>query len=235
MVQTKNIRISVFGEIDSGKSTLVLQYVQSQFVEEIDHHIQDIYTKRTEIDNEIYQIDILDVLDSDYGFDTRTEEMIADSDAAILVYSVLSERSFNSLIMKGVRVCSLLKHKDIPIILVGTKTDLEDLRQISANEGTQMAQEMGCVGFLECSAKTRYNVDQVFETTVRKVLSQREAEQKLPKEPATNSQEVETNPDQSQQEPSQQSIKPQAREIVLDRSAGPIKTTQNTDRCCIIV
>lgn len=48
----------------------------------------------------------------------------------------------------------------IPLLLVGNKSDLEERRQVSADEAAQKASEWG-VQYVETSAKTRANVDKV--------------------------------------------------------------------------
>lgn len=48
----------------------------------------------------------------------------------------------------------------IPLLLVGNKSDLEERRQVSADEAAQKAGEWG-VQYVETSAKTRANVDKV--------------------------------------------------------------------------
>ncbi|PWA14363.1 hypothetical protein CCH79_00011090 [Gambusia affinis] len=50
---------------------------------------------------------------------------------------------------------------DVIIMLVGNKTDLADKRQITIEEGEQRAKELS-VMFIETSAKTGYNVKQLF-------------------------------------------------------------------------
>ena len=49
---------------------------------------------------------------------------------------------------------------DVTIMLVGNKTDLQDKRQVSMEEGERKAQELN-VMFIETSAKAGYNVKQV--------------------------------------------------------------------------
>ena len=51
---------------------------------------------------------------------------------------------------------------DVIIMLVGNKTDLQDKRQVSMEEGERKAQELN-VMFIETSAKAGYNVKQVRE------------------------------------------------------------------------
>ncbi len=47
------------------------------------------------------------------------------------------------------------------LILVGNKTDEEDLRRIQFQQGQEMANELG-IPFMETSAKENINVDKVF-------------------------------------------------------------------------
>jgi GTPase SAR1 family protein len=54
----------------------------------------------------------------------------------------------------------------VPIILVGSKCDLSDDREVPTDEGKALAQKWNCPGF-ETSAKTRLNVDEVFTELVR--------------------------------------------------------------------
>lgn len=48
----------------------------------------------------------------------------------------------------------------IPLLVVGNKSDLEDRRQVSADEARAKAEEWS-VQYVETSAKTRANVDKV--------------------------------------------------------------------------
>lgn len=48
----------------------------------------------------------------------------------------------------------------VPLILVGSKADLESDREVSKEDGKALADKFGCP-FFETSAKTRVNVDEV--------------------------------------------------------------------------
>jgi len=57
-----------------------------------------------------------------------------------------------------------------PIILVGTKVDLEEARAISFDAGMNIAKENGMAGFVEVSAKESINVEEAFESLTRIML-----------------------------------------------------------------
>ncbi|GAA0141399.1 small GTPase [Lithospermum erythrorhizon] len=54
-------------------------------------------------------------------------------------------------------------------MLVGNKVDRESDRAVTREEGVALAKELGAL-FLECSAKTRENVEQCFEELSLKIL-----------------------------------------------------------------
>ncbi|RMG20797.1 MAG: GTP-binding protein [Methanobacteriota archaeon] len=47
-------------------------------------------------------------------------------------------------------------------ILVGNKNDLEDLREVSQEEGIAKAKELNCIDYIETSALTGENVEEAF-------------------------------------------------------------------------
>lgn len=72
---------------------------------------------------------------------------------------------------------------DVPIVLVGTKADLRSVKSmvdelkknneepITVAQGEHMAQEIGAMKYIECSAKTQQNLSSVFEEAVRCVIN----------------------------------------------------------------
>lgn len=57
---------------------------------------------------------------------------------------------------------------NLPILLVGNKSDLIDKRTVSEQEGRELACELGCK-FLEASAKDCINVEQAFSNIVQEI------------------------------------------------------------------
>lgn len=58
------------------------------------------------------------------------------------------------------QILRVKEEEAIPLLLVGNKSDLEERRQVSADDATAKAGEWG-VQYVETSAKTRANVDKV--------------------------------------------------------------------------
>jgi Ras-related protein Rab-2A len=55
---------------------------------------------------------------------------------------------------------------DMVIMLIGNKSDLDQRRQVSTEEGERFAKDNNLI-FMETSAKTAFNVEEVFNLLVR--------------------------------------------------------------------
>ncbi|CAN0893251.1 Ras-related protein RABC1 [Linum grandiflorum] len=86
-----------------------------------------------------------------------------------MVYDVTRRETFTNLSDIWAKEIDLYStNQDCIKMLVGNKVDKESERVVTKKEGVDFAREYGCL-FLECSAKTRVNVEQCFEELVLKV------------------------------------------------------------------
>jgi GTPase SAR1 family protein len=76
-------------------------------------------------------------------------------------YSLFSDRSSFLNIPQWVEDVRAERGSSALIMLVGNKTDLTEKRQVSQEEGEQLAKDMG-LHFIETSAKTSFNVKNLF-------------------------------------------------------------------------
>ncbi|XP_019708400.1 ras-related protein RABC1 isoform X2 [Elaeis guineensis] len=86
------------------------------------------------------------------------------------VYDVTRRDTFTNLKDVWAKEIELYStNQDCIKMLVGNKVDKEGRRVVTKKEGIDFAREYGCL-FLECSAKTRVNVEKCFEELVLKIL-----------------------------------------------------------------
>ena len=96
------------------------------------------------------------------------EQYMRSGEGFLLVYSITSRMSFDE-IDGFFQQISRVKDKDrFPMVLVANKCDLEMDRQVSIQEGKDLADKYGC-HFVETSAKMRINVDTAFHEVVRDI------------------------------------------------------------------
>ena len=81
---------------------------------------------------------------------------------ATFTYAAPTDANSFQQVNKWIEDVRAERGNDVIIMLVGNKTDLQDKRQVSMEEGERKAQELN-VMFIETSAKAGYNVKQVRE------------------------------------------------------------------------
>lgn len=87
------------------------------------------------------------------------------ADCCLLVYDITNKESFEEIEKYYVKEISDLCKKDIKVILLGNKTDLEKERKISQKEGVNLAQKYKYY-FMETSCIENYNVANAFEAII---------------------------------------------------------------------
>lgn len=86
----------------------------------------------------------------------------------MLVYDITSRRTFDN-IQRWMGNIQSLASTDVEKLVVANKSDMEDRRAVSLEEGMCMAKDYR-VDFLETSAKTGVNVAKAFETLTLAIL-----------------------------------------------------------------
>ncbi len=81
----------------------------------------------------------------------------------------MGSHSFNDLPDLREQILRVKDMDSVPMVLVGNKCDLHDQRVISTEQGQQLAAKFGNCAFLESSAKTRTNVNEIFFDLIRQV------------------------------------------------------------------
>eukprot|EP01098_Paradermamoeba_levis_P016987 TRINITY_DN9482_c0_g1_i1.p1 TRINITY_DN9482_c0_g1~~TRINITY_DN9482_c0_g1_i1.p1 ORF type:complete len:188 (-),score=35.86 TRINITY_DN9482_c0_g1_i1:178-741(-) len=165
-------RVIVVGSGGVGKSALTLQFMYGDFVEEYDPTSADSYRKKVMMDGEEIQIDILDTAGQE-EYAAMRDNYYRSGEGFMMVYSLTNHESFSSLENFRSEICRVVEMDDVPFLLVGNKSDLEDKRQVSKEEGEKLASKFGCA-FLETSAKKNVGVEDAFFGLVRVVQKRKD-------------------------------------------------------------
>ncbi|KAI9323290.1 small GTPase superfamily [Dichotomocladium elegans] len=160
-------KVIMVGSGGVGKSALTLQYMYGDFVEEYDPTKADSYRKKVMLDGQECQIDILDTAGQEEYAAIR-DNYYRSGEGFLCVFSVCEHESFEHTQEFRDQILRVLDDDTVPFILVGNKVDLAHLRKVSSSEAQQLAQEWGCP-YLETSAKTRQNVDEVYTMLMRSI------------------------------------------------------------------
>ncbi|KAI9495792.1 small GTPase superfamily [Zychaea mexicana] len=165
-------KVIMVGSGGVGKSALTLQYMYGDFVEEYDPTKADSYRKKVMLDGQECQIDILDTAGQEEYAAIR-DNYYRSGEGFLCVFSVCEHESFEHTQEFRDQILRVLDDDTIPFILVGNKVDLAHLRKVSSSEAQQLSQEWGCP-YLETSAKTRQNVEEVYTLLMRSIRDRKE-------------------------------------------------------------
>jgi GTPase KRas len=121
------------------------------------------------------------------------EGYIRNSKGFLFTYSITSRSSFDEISAFIELALQVRDEEELsaPMILVGSKCDLEEERQVTEGEGLKLASSLGCP-FFETSALDRINVVEAFHHIVRAIRSS-----ELQKKNAPPSQKPQPSPSRS--------------------------------------
>ena len=150
----------IIGDAAVGKSNLLLRYSYGQFKPEYQLTIGvEFGTKNLEIKNKLYRIQIWDTAGQE-NFRSITRAYYKNSICALVVYDISSRDTFNNA-STWIEECRNQCAQSTFMVLVGNKLDLEEKRQVSTEEGEELANRFGML-FYETSAKDGTNVEKIF-------------------------------------------------------------------------
>jgi GTPase KRas len=136
-------------------------------VEYYDPTIEDSYRKQTSVDDEVVLMDVLDTAGQE-EFSAMRDSYMRSGQGFLLTYAITSRSSFEELQSFYEQILRVKDADKVPMVLVGNKCDLEAHRQVTQQEGQELARQWG-IPFYETSAYTRYYVDECFADVVREI------------------------------------------------------------------
>ncbi|CAF1421223.1 unnamed protein product [Adineta steineri] len=156
-------KIIVLGSGGVGKSAVTIQFVKSFFFSDYDPTIEDSYVKQCLIDNQIAQLEILDSAGQE-EFKPMREQYIRVGEGFLLVFSLTDRHSLEECYKLHRDILRIKDSDNVPILLVGNKLDI---RQIDVDIQARNAATAMHIPYIETSARTRYNIDEIFVELVR--------------------------------------------------------------------
>ena len=161
------LKYVIIGDSGVGKSNILLQYINGKFNEDFKATVGvEFGAKNIEINGRIYRIQIWDTAGQE-NFRSIARAYYKNSICACIVYDITSRNSFNS-VQSWIDDCTKQTPRNILLLLIGNKNDLNDKREVQYEEGEEFAKKKNMI-FLETSAKTGNNIDKIFEKSVKKI------------------------------------------------------------------
>ena len=148
-------KVEVVGDLEVGKTSILKRLTQNEFSEEynptLGYEFNPYFVK---VNDQIIKLQIWDMCGNE-NYRSVLLNLYRNASAGILVYSVCSRESFNNL----ENWITQLKKYALPgskIILIGNKTDDEENREVSYEEGKEICEKNNLEFFMEVSAKNGF-------------------------------------------------------------------------------
>ena len=163
-----SVKISVYGAIGAGKSTMLVKMKDGIFETDYDSTLENTFRKVVKFGKNEVKLEIQDTAGEDdlapieYG-------QIKDYHALIFCYSITDRSSFEKI---PSFIQALEKKKgpiQCPVCICGCKCDLDTQRAVTKYEGEQFAKKMNAL-FYETSAKTDANLEIMFNKLTKCVI-----------------------------------------------------------------
>jgi len=173
----ENIKCVVVGDGAVGKTCLLISYSTNQFPSSYTPTVFDNYTANVMVDGKPINLNLWDTAGQE-DYDGLRPLSYPQTDVFLVCFSIISQHSFENV--KSKWWPEVTHHApNVPIILVGTKSDLRDdeamnkqlaakgLRMVTADEAEARRKEIGAVRYMECSALTQEGLKAVFDEAIR--------------------------------------------------------------------
>jgi small GTP-binding protein len=153
-------KIMMLGDAAVGKTSLTIRYISGFFLEDLKLTIGvDFYSKTTSFKGKKVKLQIWD-FGGEERFRFLLHQYCKGANAAFFLYDITNRFSLDHL-PDWTQI--IREHAgDVPIMLVGSKVDLEQYRVVSREEGILAAKKYNLSSFVELSSKTGHNVEETF-------------------------------------------------------------------------
>ncbi|KAJ7990408.1 hypothetical protein DPEC_G00299990 [Dallia pectoralis] len=180
--QERVLKCLLLGDGAVGKTSLVVSYTTNGYPTKYVPTAFDDFSAVVQVDGHPVRLRLCDTAGQD-EFDKLRHFCYSRTDALLLCFSVVSPASFQNVWEKWVpeirRRCPLA-----PMLLVGTQCDLrEDVKvlielarrrekPVAEVDARALAEKVGAVAYVECSALTQKNLKEVFDAAIAVGLRQ---------------------------------------------------------------
>uniref|UniRef100_A0A8V0ZX84 Ras homolog family member F, filopodia associated n=1 Tax=Gallus gallus TaxID=9031 RepID=A0A8V0ZX84_CHICK len=184
----KEVKMVIVGDGGCGKTSLLMVYAKGAFPEQYAPSVFEKYATSITIGKKEVILNLYDTAGQE-DYDRLRPLSYQNTNVVLICYDVMNPTSYDNVADK----VSFFYHQwypevnhfcqGVPLVLIGCKTDLrkdkEQLRKLRAskqepityNQGEAACQQINAEIYLECSAKCRENIENVFKEATTIALS----------------------------------------------------------------
>ena len=173
-------KLVIVGDGACGKTSLLFVFSKDEFFDYYEPTVFDNYLTEIEVNGKLVELVLWDTAGQE-SYDRLRPLSYPDTDVILMCFSIDNPDSLANISEKW---APEVRHfcPNVPIILAGNKKDLRNdentKRELSktkqepvkSEEGSFICERIKAYAYLECSAKTREGVRDVFETAAKAAL-----------------------------------------------------------------
>ncbi|KAI7880668.1 ras-domain-containing protein [Lichtheimia hyalospora FSU 10163] len=156
----RKYKLVFLGEQSVGKTSLITRFMYDSFDNTYQATIGiDFLSKTMYLEDKTVRLQLWDTAGQE-RFRSLIPSYIRDSSVAVIVYDISNRESFVNT-TRWIDDVRAERGDQVIVVLVGNKTDLNEKREVTTEEGERRAKELN-VMFIETSAKAGHNVKPLF-------------------------------------------------------------------------
>jgi len=161
------LKFIVIGDSSVGKSNIISKYKEDKFDEKGQPSIGvQFIAKNVVIENTTFRLQVWDTAGQE-TFRSMTRIYYKNSSCAFIVYDITEKESFNH-VESWISECKKIAPETVLLVLIGNKSDLNESREVSYEEGLKFAEKNKML-FFETSAKNGVNIENIFKKSVENI------------------------------------------------------------------
>ncbi|XP_062842622.1 GTP-binding protein REM 1 [Trichomycterus rosablanca] len=170
-------RVMLLGDHGVGKSSLAGIFAGLQDNDTNKYIGEDMFERTLTVDGEETTLVVMDTWETEKQDENWVQDYCMQVGTAyIIVYSITDRSSFESASELRIQLRRIRQADNVPIILVGNKSDLVRSREVAVEEGRSCAVVFDCK-FIETSASLHHNVQELFEGIIRQIRLRRDSKE----------------------------------------------------------
>ena len=160
-------KLILIGDSSVGKSNILLKYLKNEFEQNSKATVGvEFGTKNVKINNKKIKIQIWDTAGQE-RYRSITSAYYKGAKGAFIVYDITRKNTFDNL-DKWITDLKSNGDKNISIVIIGNKSDLEDKREVQKIEGLKKSEEFK-TAFMETSALNGNNINKAFDELIGQI------------------------------------------------------------------
>ncbi len=165
----ETFKVMLLGEPGAGRSTLAQKYCFDFFNPESGVSVGvDFYVKNLDFQGRKIKLQIWDI-GGEERFSFLLPTYCIGASAVMIIYDITDPQSLKQL-YNWIQIIRE-KIRDVPIMLVGNKLDLEENRKLEKEEAMEIVKKYKLASYSEISIKTGENVEKSFEALTEMLLA----------------------------------------------------------------